>query len=55
LYDTAKVETLIVDDSAIVRRILSEELSIFSDIEVVATAPDPFVARDKMLKLHPRS
>lgn len=48
-----KIKTLIVDDSAIVRKILSEELSKFPDIEVVGTAPDPFVARDKILNLRP--
>jgi len=48
-----KIKTLIVDDSAVVRKILSEELSKFPDIEVVGTAPDPFVARDKILKLQP--
>ena len=49
-----KIKTLIVDDSAIVRKILSEELSRFPDIDVVGTAPDPFVARDKILKLQPQ-
>src|SRR5208337_3237429 len=49
-----KIKTLIVDDSAIVRKILSEELSRFPDIEVVGTAPDPFVARDKIVKLQPQ-
>ena len=49
-----KIKTLIVDDSAIVRKILSEELSRFPDIEIVATATDPFVARDKILKLKPQ-
>ncbi|MCX5846833.1 MAG: chemotaxis response regulator protein-glutamate methylesterase [Deltaproteobacteria bacterium] len=48
-----KIKILIVDDSAVVRKILSEELSKFPDIEVVGTAPDPFVARDKILKLQP--
>jgi len=48
-----KIRTLIVDDSAIVRRILSEELSKFPDIDIVGTAPDPFIARDKILKLQP--
>ena len=42
-----KIKTLIVDDSAIVRKILTEELSKFPDIDIVGTAPDPFVARDK--------
>ncbi|MGZ3634637.1 MAG: protein-glutamate methylesterase/protein-glutamine glutaminase [Syntrophales bacterium] len=49
-----RIKTLIVDDSAIVRKVLSEELSRFPDIEVVGTAPDPFVARDKILKLRPQ-
>ena len=48
-----KIRVLIVDDSAIVRRILSEALSGASDIEVVGTAPDPYVARDKILALRP--
>lgn len=48
-----KIRTLIVDDSAIVRKILSEELSKYPDIDIVGTAPDPFVARDKILKLQP--
>ena len=49
-----KIRTLIVDDSAIVRKILTEELSRFPDIEIVGTAPDPFVARDKILSLQPQ-
>ena len=48
-----KIKLLIVDDSAIVRRIFSEELSKFPDIEIVGTAPDPFVARDKIVNLKP--
>lgn len=47
------VKVLIVDDSSIVRRMLSDELSKQPGIEVVGTAPDPFVARDKILTLHP--
>src|SRR5436305_1969111 len=48
-----KTRVLIVDDSAIVRKILSEALSGEPDIEVAGTAPDPYVARDKILALHP--
>jgi two-component system chemotaxis response regulator CheB len=48
-----RIRVLIVDDSAIVRRILTEALSGEPDIEVVGTAPDPYVARDKILALHP--
>ena len=48
-----KIRVLIVDDSAIVRKIFSEELSKYPDIEIVGTAPDPFVARDKIVNLKP--
>ncbi len=49
----SKIKVLVVDDSAIVRKIFSEELSKYPDIEVVGVAPDPFVARDKILSLKP--
>jgi two-component system, chemotaxis family, protein-glutamate methylesterase/glutaminase len=48
-----KIKVLVVDDSAIVRKIFNEELSKEPDIEVVGTAPDPFVARDKIIQLKP--
>lgn len=48
-----KIRVLIVDDSAIVRKIFTQELSKYPDIEVVATAPDPYVARDKIVALKP--
>ncbi|MFO7985850.1 MAG: chemotaxis response regulator protein-glutamate methylesterase [Desulfatiglandaceae bacterium] len=48
-----KIRVLIVDDSAIVRRVLTESLSNEPGIEVVGTAPDPYVARDKIVKLKP--
>ncbi len=48
-----KVKVLIVDDSAVVRKILSKQLSQFRGIEVVGTAPDPYIARDKILDLDP--
>ncbi|MBP9003062.1 MAG: chemotaxis response regulator protein-glutamate methylesterase [Candidatus Hydrogenedentes bacterium] len=47
------VRVLIVDDSALVRKILSEELARDPDIEVVGTATDPYVARDKIVQLKP--
>jgi two-component system, chemotaxis family, protein-glutamate methylesterase/glutaminase len=47
------IRVLIVDDSAVVRKILSAELAKHQDIEVVGTAPDPFIARDKILALEP--
>jgi two-component system chemotaxis response regulator CheB len=48
-----RVRTLIVDDSALVRKLLSESLAKDPEIEVVGTAVDPYVARDKILKLNP--
>ncbi|HDR04727.1 MAG TPA: chemotaxis response regulator protein-glutamate methylesterase, partial [Candidatus Marinimicrobia bacterium] len=48
-----KVKVLIVDDSAVVRDIFMRELSRDPDIEVVGTAPDPYIARDKIIKLKP--
>lgn len=48
-----KIKVLIVDDSAIVRKLLAEALAEEPDIEVVGTAPDPYVARDKILSLRP--
>ncbi|MDH3342086.1 MAG: chemotaxis response regulator protein-glutamate methylesterase [Gammaproteobacteria bacterium] len=48
-----KISVLIVDDSAVVRRILKEILSSDKEIEVVGTAMDPYIARDKIKRLHP--
>ena len=50
---TRKIRVMVVDDSAIVRKVFTEELSREKDIEVVGTAPDPYVARDKIVRLKP--
>jgi len=47
------IKVLIVDDSAIVRKILTKELSGYKDIEIIGTAVDPYMARDKIVKLKP--
>ena len=47
------VRVLVVDDSALVREILTRELARDPGIEVVGTAPDPYVARDKIVSLKP--
>jgi two-component system chemotaxis response regulator CheB len=47
------IKVLIVDDSEVVCRILSSELSGSTDIEVVGTAIDPYMARDKIVALRP--
>src|SRR5450755_490370 len=43
-----KIRVLIVDDSAVVRKALSEVLSSDPEIEVIATAGDPFIAAERM-------
>lgn len=48
-----KIRVLIVDDSALVRNILSQGLSLDPAIEVVGTASDPYIARDRILELEP--
>jgi len=44
----AKIQVLIVDDSALVRQTLSDVLSADPEIEVIATASDPFVAAERI-------
>jgi two-component system chemotaxis response regulator CheB len=48
-----RIRVLIVDDSALVRRLLSEMLSSTRDIEVVGTAADAHAAREKIKQLDP--
>jgi len=48
-----KIKVLIVDDSALVRRLLTEILQSDSSFDVVGTASDPYVAREKIKKLNP--
>jgi two-component system, chemotaxis family, protein-glutamate methylesterase/glutaminase len=48
-----RVRVLIVDDSALVRQLLSEMLSSDEEIEVVGTASDAHVARDRIKSLNP--
>ncbi len=50
---TRKVRVLIVDDSALVRRVFTHELSQDPAIEVVGAAADPYAARDKIVALKP--
>lgn len=47
------IRVLVVDDSAVVRQILQGALSADPEIEVVGTAPDPFVARDMIVQKRP--
>jgi two-component system chemotaxis response regulator CheB len=51
--DAEKIKVLIVDDSILFREVLSRAFSMEPLIEVVATASDPFDARDKILEFEP--
>jgi two-component system chemotaxis response regulator CheB len=53
MNEQRKIRVLVVDDSAVVRQILSRELVKDSMIDVIATAPDPYVARDLVVQLKP--
>src|SRR5579862_1298517 len=46
-------KVLIVDDSAVVRKLLGDALRAEPDIEVVGGAADPFIARDFILQHEP--
>lgn len=48
-----KIRVLIVDDSALIRKLLTEIFNSSADIEVVGVAEDPFVARDLIKLLNP--
>ncbi len=50
---TRKIRVLVVDDSATVRRMVTDALSTDPEIEVVGTAMDPYIAKDKILALKP--
>ncbi|MGK0290910.1 MAG: two-component system chemotaxis response regulator CheB [bacterium] len=48
-----KIRVLVVDDSALVRQVLTEGLEEDPEFEVIGTAPDPYVARDRIVELKP--
>ena len=49
----AKTRVMIVDDSALMRQLLTEILSRDPEVEVIGSAMDPLAARDKILRLEP--
>jgi two-component system, chemotaxis family, protein-glutamate methylesterase/glutaminase len=53
LQKVKRTRVLVVDDSALVRKVLTEILSSDPDIEVVGTASDPFIAREEIKRLNP--
>ncbi len=53
LQSAPPIRVLVVDDSAVVRQVFTRELSRDPRIQVVATAPDVYVARDRIVALRP--
>src|SRR6187551_1775224 len=52
-HSAGRIRVLIVDDSALVRKLLSEILGSARDMEVVGTAQDAYQARDRIKSLRP--
>ena len=50
---TKKIRVLIIDDSRLIRELLTQILSTDDEIEVVGTAEDPYDAREKIKQLRP--
>ena len=48
-----RIKVLVIDDSALIRKVLTELLGADLEIEVVGTAADPLVAREKIKELNP--
>lgn len=48
-----KTRVLVIDDSAMIRQLLTEILNSDLNIEVVGSAPDPLIAREKIKLLNP--
>jgi two-component system chemotaxis response regulator CheB len=47
------IKVLVVDDSALIRSLLTEIINKQPDMEVIGTAPDPLIAREKIKALNP--
>lgn len=48
-----KIKVLVIDDSALIRKVMSEIVSRAPDLELVGTAPDPLIAREMIKQLNP--
>lgn len=51
--DPKRIKVLVVDDSALIRAHLKQQLGKIPFVEIVGLAPDPFVARDILMKDSP--
>lgn len=49
----AKIRVMVIDDSALVRRLLTEIINREQDLEVVGAAPDPVIAREMIKQVNP--
>lgn len=49
----SKIKVLCVDDSALMRQLMTEIVNSHSDMEMVASAPDPLVARELIKQFNP--
>jgi len=50
---STKIKVLVIDDSALIRQILTKIINSDPELEVVGTAVDPIAARDKIKALNP--
>ena len=48
-----KIKVLIIDDSALIRSLLTEMINEQTDMEVIGVAPDPIIAREMIKQLNP--
>ena len=48
-----KIRVLIIDDSALIRKILTEIINSYADMETIGAAPDPIIAREMIRELNP--
>ncbi len=48
-----KIKVLVIDDSALIRKVLSEIVALAPDMECVGAAPDPLIAREMIKRLNP--
>ncbi len=53
MYSRKKIKVLVIDDSLVFREAVARGLRDDNGIEIVGTAPDPFIARDKIIELEP--
>ncbi|MGX4601231.1 protein-glutamate methylesterase/protein-glutamine glutaminase [Faecalimicrobium sp. JNUCC 81] len=53
MEDNKNIKVLVIDDSSMFRRIVSKYLQEHPELEVVATAKDPYDARDKIIEFRP--